>query len=161
MGGVSLVGCLLQQPFKYLPQAPCGRRVQATNVHPRDLAVHVDYHGLWNRVDLESLADLIVWIEQHGQPPLSPREELGDSAGIFSHIDPEQLHPLRVERIDSIDQVRERLHARATPGGPEIEHHDLARMVGQIERITANQFGRELVDFRPDQWVVEAWFRGR
>ena len=111
------------------------RRRACSPVDARTLPLRSIEHGARHAGHLIELADFALHVVQ--RPGRSPAVCFSQSSAGFesgSTFTPMSVKPmLLVLLVDALEQ-RHLLPARAAPGGPEVDHHDLALVLGEIDR---------------------------
>ena len=127
----------------------------SSDVQPLDLAALADDDRLRNRVDLVPPTDATVAVEGDLDIPAAPLQKLADDRRGLLLIDGDQHHLVPRERLRGAHDPWHGSHARTAPRGPEIDDHDLARVVPETELPPAEQLGVDAPGGLPDEWGVE------
>ncbi len=76
-----------------------------------------------------------VAVERDGRVHLVPFKHRRDLLGLLFEVHGDELNALLAKLFRDLLHLRHRLQARAAPGGPEVEHHDVSLGIRQVERL--------------------------
>src|SRR5271166_325688 len=134
---------LLEHRIKGVPELVAQMR-PATHEETGDHASSVDDDGLRNGIGRVLLGNGPITVECDRRVQLVPLEHGGDLPGRFLQVDRDQLYvPISKLAGDPLD-LRHRLQARSTPGGPEIENDHLPPGLRQMELRPSQQLQLEV-----------------
>src|SRR5262249_10501489 len=105
----------------------------------RHLPFPVNYDSLGDRNHLVLIRDGSVTVERGVQGKPLSFQARGHLFCRLLEIDRDKLHMLFLESGGGTRDLRHRLHTRATPGRPEIEHNDLSLGVSQVEALASHE----------------------
>jgi hypothetical protein len=115
-----------------------------TLVYKPNIAFTIDDHRDRHCINLVQLADFFAGIEQHRKIHAKFAHHVHCLARIIIDIDTEQSEAnTLVARIQLVEQ-RHLLSARSAPGCPEIDHHDVATILGQPQVLAARTLERKI-----------------